>query len=223
MKGKIILFDVGNTLIYTKRGLSISPVVLDCLAKLREKGYILGLSTLRTKDMLMPILDQFKFDCMVLANGALVYIDDELVYSKAIEANTLTDLKNLANINNISIVEYRKDNICYALEFKSAKDIINIDNSLNSYVWEVSGDIDITANGVNKVKGLDIILKHYGYKSDDVIFFGDGFNDIEMMEYSGFGIAMGESPECIFKLADYITKTAKEDGIFFACKELGLI
>ena len=79
---KLIVFDVGNTLIETKRGIFISDQVLSDLNALREKGYILGLSTLRTEEMLAPILAQFQFDFLVLMNGGLVKIGDCVVFSQ---------------------------------------------------------------------------------------------------------------------------------------------
>ena len=53
MKGKIIVFDVGNTLICTSKGICLSNSVLECLQALRNKGYILGIATLRTIDMIL--------------------------------------------------------------------------------------------------------------------------------------------------------------------------
>ncbi|MNJ65111.1 putative phosphatase [compost metagenome] len=42
---------------------------------------------------------------------------------------------------------------------------------------------------------------------------GDGYNDIAMLEFAGFGVAMGNAPEEIKQLADYVTDTNMNDGV----------
>ncbi|MOA17021.1 putative phosphatase [compost metagenome] len=42
---------------------------------------------------------------------------------------------------------------------------------------------------------------------------GDGYNDIAMLEFAGLGVAMGNAPEEIKELADYVTDTNMNDGV----------
>ena len=43
--------------------------------------------------------------------------------------------------------------------------------------------------------------------------FGDGENDIEMLEFTNIGIAMGNSDDVVKKSADYVTASVDEEGI----------
>ena len=42
---------------------------------------------------------------------------------------------------------------------------------------------------------------------------GDGFNDLPMIEYAGFGVAMANAPEQLKEKADYVTPSCDEDGL----------
>ena len=58
---------------------------------------------------------------------------------------------------------------------------------------------------------------------EDSIAIGDGPNDLQMMEYAGVGVAMGNAKEEVKKLADMVTSDVAEDGIYHAFEKLGLI
>jgi len=50
--------------------------------------------------------------------------------------------------------------------------------------------------------------------------FGDGFNDLSMLEYAGIGIAMGNAVDEVKAIADFITVSNDEDGIAIALEQL---
>ena len=53
--------------------------------------------------------------------------------------------------------------------------------------------------------------------------FGDGENDITMLDLVGTGIAMGNADEEVKKHADYVTTSVDEDGILLALKHFNII
>lgn len=82
-------------------------------------------------------------------------------------------------------------------------DIINVDNS--------------------KAVGIESILRHLGVGREECICFGDGANDIEMLEYCGIGVAMGNAPEEVRSHADYVTTSVDDEGIEQALLALSII
>jgi hydroxymethylpyrimidine pyrophosphatase-like HAD family hydrolase len=58
---------------------------------------------------------------------------------------------------------------------------------------------------------------------EDVIAFGDGPNDFEMIEFAGTGVAMGNASDDLKELADYITDAVNEDGVYNGMRHFGLI
>ena len=49
---------------------------------------------------------------------------------------------------------------------------------------------------------------------DDILFIGDDYNDIEMIDFATTGIAMGHAPEEVKNHANYITKDIDNDGFY---------
>ncbi len=72
---------------------------------------------------------------------------------------------------------------------------------------------DINVKGLDKVLGIKKILDIYNIGPDDIIAFGDGSNDIGMLEFAGRGIAMGTATDEVKSVADYITSSACDNGV----------
>jgi len=62
-----------------------------------------------------------------------------------------------------------------------------------------------------------------GLKPEEIIAFGDGENDIEMLSFAGIGVCMGNGVEGAKKTADYITADIDDGGIAKALMHFGLI
>lgn len=86
---------------------------------------------------------------------------------------------------------------------------------------EFAGEIGI--NGINKAIGMEMYLKHVGIAREDSIGIGDGPNDLEMMDYAGIGVAMGNARDEVKERADMVTDGINEDGLYNAFVKLGLI
>ncbi|MBP7952604.1 MAG: HAD family hydrolase [Enterococcus sp.] len=80
----------------------------------------------------------------------------------------------------------------------------------------------IPANG-SKARTLLALAERLGIDRADIIGFGDGLNDREMLRESGIGVAMGNASLLVQQEADLVTKDHNHDGIWHALKELHLI
>lgn len=72
---------------------------------------------------------------------------------------------------------------------------------------------EFTAQGIDKAKALDTVLKPMGYSQDEMIAFGDGHNDASMVKYAGTGVAMANAVQDLKDISQYITLSNDEDGI----------
>ena len=72
---------------------------------------------------------------------------------------------------------------------------------------------EFTAQGIDKAKALDTVLKPMGYKQEEMIAFGDGQNDSSIIKYAGIGVAMENAVDSLKEMADEITLSNEEDGI----------
>jgi len=87
--------------------------------------------------------------------------------------------------------------------------------------WLSFGADIVPLNG-SKAEGIKQLVNHLPHKPMQIIAFGDGHNDIEMLQLADIGVAMGNASEEVKAHADFITKSIDEDGIYYACEKLGL-
>ena len=82
---------------------------------------------------------------------------------------------------------------------------------------------DVVPAGSSKRVGIDKMLEFFRIPLNECIAFGDGGNDVAMLQHAGIGVAMGNAEDDVKQYADYITDSVDEDGIFKALKHLNII
>ena len=73
--------------------------------------------------------------------------------------------------------------------------------------------IDLVHKGINKAKGVADMLKYYGIDQKDLIAFGDGENDIGMLEACGYSYAMKNANEKTKAVAKYEAPSNEDNGV----------
>ncbi len=74
----------------------------------------------------------------------------------------------------------------------------------------------------SKWSGIQLLTHKMKAKLSDVVTFGDGVNDIEMIKNAKIGVAVGKS-ESVRAVADYVVDDIDDGGILKACYDLDLI
>lgn len=83
--------------------------------------------------------------------------------------------------------------------------------------------LEIVPVGVDKLSGLKKIAEYLGITAEEMAACGDGFNDISMVKYAGFGVAMGNAQEVVKEVADFVSLTNDEDGVKYAIEKYIMI
>lgn len=73
--------------------------------------------------------------------------------------------------------------------------------------------IEIINAHTNKATALQQVSEHYQIPQERIIAFGDESNDLEMIEYAGVGVAMGNGIDTLKSIAKHVTDTNEADGI----------
>jgi Cof subfamily protein (haloacid dehalogenase superfamily) len=73
--------------------------------------------------------------------------------------------------------------------------------------------LEVMSLEASKTKAIQFLMDRYGIQQNEIIAIGDNFNDKEMIEFAGVGVAMGNAPDEIKAIADYVTDTNNEDGV----------
>ncbi|MFC7371777.1 Cof-type HAD-IIB family hydrolase [Fictibacillus iocasae] len=92
-----------------------------------------------------------------------------------------------------------------------------IDHRIWAAPWNI---IEIVRTGMNKAVGLKKVADYYNVPRDRVIAFGDEDNDLEMIEYAGHGVAMGNAIPELKQLSNAVTETNERDGIALYLKDV---
>lgn len=82
--------------------------------------------------------------------------------------------------------------------------------------------IEITTDGIDKAKTMEVLLEKIGISRENSICCGDGFNDVTMIKYAGVGVAMDNAQQVVKDNADYITASCDDDGIVEVIKKFML-
>lgn len=74
--------------------------------------------------------------------------------------------------------------------------------------------IEIAPISISKASALELLLKQkYGFSLEQVMSFGDNFNDIELLKSSGVGVAVANAKKEVIAASDITTEGNKEDGV----------
>ena len=95
--------------------------------------------------------------------------------------------------------------------------------TLSRLPWCRFLDEYIFVEPADKAYGVRHILDHFGANYEDAIVFGDGINDLSMFVDVWTKVAMGNACDELKLRADLVTSDVDKDGIWNACKTLGLI
>ena len=118
--------------------------------------------------------------------------------------------------------EYTGNEIYMAVAFVAQEEAAKLTDLLPGCKiteWNQYG-VDIISRSGGKAAGIRAYLEHTGIDREDTVAFGDGENDIEMLEYVRIGVAMGNGGDRLKACADYVTSSVDEDGIATAFERL---
>ena len=179
------------------------------------------------KEEIYSLIDYLKnkelFPCSIMMNSGIFinYVTKEVE-----EVSKSINLPIPAIDNYYEFLEKNIDDILQINLFvdeNKEKELMNkIFKNCESSRWHPAFT-DVNTKGGGKHIGIDKIIEYYGIKLEETIAFGDGGNDITMIEHAAIGVAMGNANEGVKKIADYITDDVDNDGIFNALKHFNII
>jgi len=80
--------------------------------------------------------------------------------------------------------------------------------------------VEVLTKGVNKAFGLEKLAQKLNIQPSEIAAVGDAANDIEMLEYAGLAIAMGNASEEVKSISDIVTDTNENNGVIKAIDKL---
>jgi hydroxymethylpyrimidine pyrophosphatase-like HAD family hydrolase len=82
--------------------------------------------------------------------------------------------------------------------------------------------VDFTRRGVDKAAAATVLSDMIGVELEQMVGAGDSYNDVPLLRVCGLAIAMGDAPDEVKAIADYVAPSAEEDGLAVAIEEFVL-
>ncbi|HIK42343.1 Cof-type HAD-IIB family hydrolase [Thermoleptolyngbya sp. M55_K2018_002] len=117
--------------------------------------------------------------------------------------------KILAQSSNVALI----DDLLEKLRQRYAPTELYLTKSVDIF-------LEATHPEVNKGNAVRYLAENIlGLRADQVMAIGDNFNDFEMLQYAGIGVAMGNAPEGVQAIANWVAPSVEEDGAAIAIEK----
>lgn len=133
---------------------------------------------------------------------------------KYLEDSVMKDIEELDVLKILLILDNQEQVDYYINRYSEYEQLEVVSSSL--------GLVDIMAANTTKGKAIKILAEKQKVKLEEIIAFGDNYNDLTMLQCVGMPIAMENSVDEIKVVAKYITKSNDESGVAYAINQLKL-
>ncbi|WP_425203435.1 Cof-type HAD-IIB family hydrolase [Priestia megaterium] len=229
MEQKIIFFDIDGTLLDHDKKLPASTK--KAVQLLKEQGHEVAIATGRAPFMFKDLREELDIQTYISFNGQYIVLNGEVLYKNPLNKEELQDLTAFAVEHDHPVVymdhEDMKSNIEFHDYIESSISTLKIGfthpHHDPTYFEGHEFSTDVLPKGGSKARGIETMIEKLGFDKKDVYAFGDGLNDIEMLEFVGNGVAMGNAEEVVKEVANLVTKDVGEDGILHGLELVGLL
>ncbi|WP_029629259.1 Cof-type HAD-IIB family hydrolase [Yaniella halotolerans] len=178
--------------------------------KLDEGFEVIARSTFDPSSVLDALSERIPMAKFAIEDDNGRYLSTERFqdFSFGIQATGVT-FEELQETTAVRLVVFSQDSSTQ--EFAEAIETLGLQGitySVGYNAW-----LDVAGAGVSKASGLEALRQILHVEPEDTVAIGDGFNDVEMLEWAGRGVAMGQAPREVKQVADEITGTVHDGGL----------
>lgn len=157
-------------------------------------------------NLIEKLLTRSDLNSLSLQNSQGYYTSYKDSYLDDYKDGIYTDFKTpfLKGAYKITPELMNKENVMKIVEDYSELEITEFSNE-NYY--------RIAHKNATKLKAIQAVAENMSISLEDMVYFGDDYNDYEMIKYAGIGVAMGNAIQVIKDIADYCCDTNDNDGI----------
>lgn len=202
---KLVVFDVGKTIFDKECHEKINVRYFVLKELLNKKGILVGICTYRNEYEIKKICS-FEFDFYILLNGSYIIFNNEVIFERKIsnkfinedhltvnnQHNYFSSKKAFNNAKNNGFAANLRGKLKYPyLITLFNKDNIFADQCSKNYnvsYWKDTGAVVLQSRDCSKINGIKKITKFYQCSKDNVLYFGDGPNDMDVFKELKFCI-----------------------------------
>jgi hypothetical protein len=211
MYQRVFAFDFDGTL--AENGL-IPPTLQAALTKLREANYVLFLVTGRRFDTHFVNALKDGFAGMVLENGAVLYhtASDEVYLPFAVTDPRLVHALTAAGVP----LEHGRASVSTRAPHDETVWRVLSQLGRSAAVCYNKGILSILPAGASTGTGLQRLLELTGYSPRNLVAFGDGENDVALLQLAEIGVAVADAEPALKDNADIVMAQPGPAGVLAA-------
>lgn len=240
MKYKLLLLDVDGTLVESSGSARPSKRLVESIGAAKKQLQV-SVVTGRADFLAAPVTNDLELSGPSVFDGGASILDlpsYKEVWSQKLSVEKLREVLKIATpFNQNCFIEQDK----YKNRLKKPDDIISpsvmfyvdsVDRQVALNLIEelslVDGiaahtatswsrgdvvDMNITHEAATKKSAVHRLIDIFSCEKEEVIAIGDYYNDLPLFEAAGFSVAMGNAPEEIKKIVDYVAPPLSQDGV----------
>ena len=171
---------------------------------------------LKVAKQIIDACDEFKFRNIVaeVMDDVYLHYHDEKIIDVFMMGNpsiSTGDIRKVLTDHPTSMLIHAEEE--EVTEIRAHLDDVHaelIDHRRWAAPWHI---IEIVKSGLNKAVGIERVASSLNIPQERIIAFGDEDNDLEMLQYAGTGVAMGNAIDPLKEIANEVTLSNEEDGI----------
>lgn len=215
---RMIATDLDNTLLRNDK--SLSDYTMQVLRQCQAQGIKVVAATGRGIHGAEEVITPLDFDALITNNGALTFLDGELLFEHTLPLELsraiLCELEGQPAVSDIH-VNSASDNIHsvriwfetqdhdYAADFTRRYPQLHIKLFSNEDIYDIGP--------TTKAQAIENLAAHWGIAMRDIVAFGDDFNDVDMLQHCGTGVAVANTIDQARAAANFICASNEDDGV----------
>ncbi len=180
---------------------------------------------------IMDIIDGYNLRYQIYTDEKILQkyeTEEEMIFMKEFIAKNFSDkteitfkkdlredVKN-SNVLKFNIMEMENPELLN----QARADLTFIKNIEITSSWK--NNLEIMSEGSHKGKAIEYLSCLLGIDRENIIAFGDNYNDLSMIEFAGTGVAMGNAEEEVKRIANHVTSRNEDSGVAKAINSLVL-
>jgi len=224
---KAVFSDFDGTLLTSDH--RISPKTLDAIQRITKQGIPFTPISARSPLGIWPYAKLIEnYNIIVAFSGALILDKNATpIYSVQIDPADIQDINQVLVDHPALGVNYYTYDDCVARDLDNKWVIyersvtgIQIDPYDESAVYSPANFLEVMHKSATKGNAVRFLEDYFHVKMEECVAFGDNFNDLDMLESVGLGVAMGNAPDEIKQAANRVTASHNDDGIALILNEI---
>lgn len=223
---KMVAVDVDGTFVHSDHTYD-APRFQRILSRMKEAGcrFVVasGNQYYQLRDLFPGYSDELSF---VAETGAFVKDGKELVFTADMPKSVVDAVIDVCREWVDDFKEVKDQILKFAPTVPEEKTYFYYDIFCERLKGKVEpatsghGSIDLIVPGCHKASGLRRLARRWGISPEQCAAFGDGGNDIEMLDYCGYSYAMANAPEDVKAAAKSVCPSNEEDGVLVTLEKL---